>query len=169
MSSLYEDLTFLPLTGYHRSQRYHLPRWPPHYLDIPTDTNTSTSQLTKHIAFDYVSGRTAADRLYVKRAMRRSNANTLDIATTVSSPDTNMSNTQKSPAWIAGPVIGAVVGLTILLLASWFLFRLIRKRRRPKGHELNGEPALILELEHKKKPQELNAQEQDRSPVELAT
>lgn len=88
-----------------------------------------------------------------------------DPATTEPSRDT-----QHSQAWIAGPVVGAVAGVSILALAVWLLFRarLYRKRRRTV-HEIHGEPALKSELEAKYPPQELDGGERTRHPVELPT
>ncbi|KAI1747197.1 hypothetical protein F4782DRAFT_521964 [Xylaria castorea] len=77
-------------------------------------------------------------------------------------------STQSNRAWVAGPVIGGVTGIVILLLVAWVLFRAKRNReRKRKGHELHGESSLKSELEVKLDPQELDGQEQSRQPVEL--
>ncbi|KAI1362891.1 hypothetical protein F5Y08DRAFT_310881 [Xylaria arbuscula] len=80
---------------------------------------------------------------------------------------TTSRNFQSSRAWIAGPVIGAIAGAAILLIATWFMFRLIKKRNSPNGQELHGESALVSELDHKIKPQELHGKGENTHPVEL--
>ncbi|GAW17611.1 hypothetical protein ANO14919_070700 [Xylariales sp. No.14919] len=93
----------------------------------------------------------------------------INTATASGPASTVMSDsTQRSQAWVAGPVIGAVAGVAILLLGTWLLFRVKRKRGlKRKGHELHGESALKSELESTVPPQELDGQEQDRGPAEL--
>ncbi|KAI3324162.1 hypothetical protein HD806DRAFT_494281 [Xylariaceae sp. AK1471] len=76
--------------------------------------------------------------------------------------------TQRSQAWIAGPVAGGVAGVAILLLVVWLLFRM-RKNRASKrrGHELHGETAIKVEMGVEDQPQEFDASEQARPPYEL--
>ncbi|KAI0096715.1 hypothetical protein GGR51DRAFT_567042 [Nemania sp. FL0031] len=71
--------------------------------------------------------------------------------------------TEKSLAWIAGPIIGGVAGVVIILLAAW----LCMKRRRRRGHEVHGDSAFKSELEVKPQPQELDARGQSERPAEL--
>ncbi|KAI0436527.1 hypothetical protein F4803DRAFT_541931 [Xylaria telfairii] len=65
---------------------------------------------------------------------------------------------QSNRAWVAGPAIGGIIGIAILVLVSWLLLRVKRNRdSKQKGHELHGESALKSELEVKLHPQELEA------------
>ncbi|KAM0818177.1 hypothetical protein AB5N19_03986 [Seiridium cardinale] len=50
--------------------------------------------------------------------------------TAMPTPDPSASSTSESKAWIAGAVIGPIVGLAIIALIVWFL---MRKKRRDKG------------------------------------
>ncbi|KAJ8122150.1 hypothetical protein O1611_g9915 [Lasiodiplodia mahajangana] len=74
-------------------------------------------------------------------------------------------STQRSRAWIAGPVIGGVVGVVVILVAVWLLLRVKRKRRR--GYEVHGDSAFKSELEVKAQPQELDGQGPSQRPAEL--
>ncbi|KAI0539108.1 hypothetical protein GGR58DRAFT_525333 [Xylaria digitata] len=83
-------------------------------------------------------------------------------------PETGSDAIQRGQAWVAGPVIGGVAGVAILILATWLLFRVRRKRSlRRKANELHGESALKSELEVKVPPQELDGREEERRSVEL--
>ncbi|GAP92924.1 putative glycoprotein X [Rosellinia necatrix] len=74
-------------------------------------------------------------------------------------------SSQRSRAWVAGPVIGGVVGAGALILVAWLFIRAQRSRhRRRLGHELHGEAALKSELEVKHPPQELAGEELERPP-----
>ncbi|KAI0429005.1 hypothetical protein F5Y09DRAFT_311472 [Xylaria sp. FL1042] len=88
---------------------------------------------------------------------------------TVSTPVSTMGserdqNPRSSRAWIAGPVVGSVAGVAILILLSWWL---LFRPKQNRGYEVHGESALKSELEAKSQPQELDSHEQNRSPVEL--
>ncbi|KAI1274421.1 hypothetical protein F5Y07DRAFT_373075 [Xylaria sp. FL0933] len=71
---------------------------------------------------------------------------------------------RSSRAWIAGPVVGGVAGIAILVLLTWWL--LVRSKKNA-SHEVHGESAIKSELEAKHQPQELESHEPNRSPVEL--
>ncbi|KAI1741710.1 hypothetical protein F4680DRAFT_414811 [Xylaria scruposa] len=89
-------------------------------------------------------------------------------ATTTSPIDTTETNsTQRNRAWVAGPVVGGVAGILILIVVAWVVLRAKRNRNGKKHHELHGESAIKSELEVKLQPQELDGQEQRRQPVEL--
>ncbi|KAI0886740.1 uncharacterized protein GGS22DRAFT_158582 [Annulohypoxylon maeteangense] len=61
-------------------------------------------------------------------------------------------------AWIAGPVAGGVVAVSIVMLGSLFLWRRNRKRRQPSAElEARGIMEEKSELEAPNYPQELNA------------
>ncbi|KAI1185668.1 hypothetical protein F5B17DRAFT_406901 [Nemania serpens] len=79
--------------------------------------------------------------------------------------NTTIESKPKSQAWIAGPVIGGIAGVAILLLAAWFLFRL--NKNSQETYEVHGETAIKSELEVKPQAQELDGQERGRQPVEL--
>ncbi|KAI0809434.1 hypothetical protein GGR55DRAFT_649934 [Xylaria sp. FL0064] len=88
---------------------------------------------------------------------------------TVSPPVSTMGSesdqiVQSSRAWIAGPVIGGVAGIAILVLVTWWL---LFRSKENESHEVHGESAIKSELEAKHQPQELDSHEPNRSPVEL--
>ncbi|KAI0481804.1 hypothetical protein F4859DRAFT_476053 [Xylaria cf. heliscus] len=106
-----------------------------------------------------------------------SSAVTQDTSTsTARVSDTNLGPTateesktaRRNQKWVAGPVVGGVAGIAILLLVTWALIRAKRnKDRKRKGHELHGESALKSELETIEQPQELDGREQRKQPIEL--
>ncbi|TRX92296.1 hypothetical protein FHL15_006911 [Xylaria flabelliformis] len=89
-------------------------------------------------------------------------------ATTTSPTDIAESKSiPRNRTWVAGPVVGGVAGIVILLVVAWVVLRAKRNRNGKKHHELHGESAIKSELEVKLRPQELDGREQKRQPVEL--
>ncbi|KAI0408293.1 hypothetical protein F4802DRAFT_549260 [Xylaria palmicola] len=92
----------------------------------------------------------------------------VDTPSSPTSPAESGDARQRSLAWVAGPVIGGVAGVVVLLLLGWLLLRAKRERDTQRRRcEVHGESVLKAELEAKLQPQELDSRERDRSPVEL--
>ncbi|KAI3329796.1 hypothetical protein F4824DRAFT_372270 [Ustulina deusta] len=122
--------------------------------ELPSDSLISMSQ---NISSSFVQQDTSKSTPEVPEATASNQTSTI-----------TGNNAPRSQAWVAGPIIGAVAGVTILLVATWLLFRLRKeKESKRRRHELNGESALKSELESKIPPQELGVQGQDGQPVEL--
>lgn len=66
------------------------------------------------------------------------------VSSTVSPTATSQGNTptdgQPSKAWVAGPVVGAVVLLTLIALAAIWYTR--RRKHKPKNNEDGSQPGL---------------------------
>ncbi|KAI1451737.1 hypothetical protein F4805DRAFT_450397 [Annulohypoxylon moriforme] len=78
--------------------------------------------------------------------------------TSIPSPTYNPETTASTNhAWIAGPVVGAVAGISIIVLGSFFLWRYKRKRLQTSTElESHRMPEIKSELDAPNRPQELD-------------
>ncbi|KAI1122637.1 hypothetical protein F5Y10DRAFT_70659 [Nemania abortiva] len=111
---------------------------------------------------------TALSKTSLVTTTRTTSSSTPNISKTSTPNPTDVmvsEDTQGSQVWIAGPVIGGVSGVAIVLLAVWLLLRARGNRRR--SHEVHGDSAFKSELEAKLQLPELDGQGLGVRPVEL--
>ncbi|KAI1347730.1 hypothetical protein F5Y01DRAFT_307352 [Xylaria sp. FL0043] len=139
-------------------------------IQTSQDGHPTIWTLTKtftHLASDFFASSSSAPTSSTGSDMLTSTPHSSEV--TVSPPVSTMGSesdqsAQSSRSWIAGPVVGGVAGIAILVLVTWWL--LLRSKKN-ESHEVHGESALKSELEAKHQPQELDSHETSRSPVEL--
>ncbi|KAI1121873.1 hypothetical protein F5Y10DRAFT_255371 [Nemania abortiva] len=146
------------------------------YVPLPDTTviSITTSQDGHDTVWTFVKTLTPlanvslADTSPSPSTARQQTSQVSDSTSTNPTGTTMSDNSHGIRAWLAGPVIGSIAGAVVIMLAVWFLFRIIKRRRNDlKGHELHGQSALVLELEQKIKALEMHGQGENTHPVEL--